>query len=406
MCKASRLFSPIKVCREDYQKAFGSEQCAQRPPHPSLALAGCTGYKGSTDSPTRTCEAEVACVLSPPDVPIHLTIHADYHSGFFAKLHSTLNQIEVAQALGFRPLVQWSRCTHHFWASNEHWMVDHYYSANHGSNIFEYFFEPVGRASPDDVIVQLSRRQAQHLHHGSLEGYRGRSIFAYYYGRYRSKHDRAGVRFDESWFLDQRTRAAKVIAEHIRFRPHMIEAAITAAADLGLADNWKNVIGIHVRSTDKHTSQAVQAESYYKYLDAYIKARPDAIIFVATDAAASLELIIRRYGRERVKSQANVLRRPGNAFLDRSLPAYEKGYQVCLDALLLSRCDVLLMSSSHVAEFAVYFSPGLRLHRKSWHLEYQRGYATLGDKMTPVDVRTPDAPYGIVEPEFFKLLDD
>ena len=89
--------------------------------------------------------------------------------------------------------------------------------------------------------------------------------------------------------------------------------------------------------------------------------RPDGIIFVATDSDDNLNVMTRRYGT-RVRSQANVLRHPGNAFLDRSLDPYKKGMQVLLDAVLLSRCDVLLMASSHVSEFAVYLSPSLRLH--------------------------------------------
>jgi len=46
--------------------------------------------------------------------------------------------------------------------------------------------------------------------------------------------------------------------------------------------------------------------------------------------------------------------------------------QVLLDMLLLARCDYLLHSASGVAEFAIYWSPGGRLHEQSVHLQYSK----------------------------------
>ena len=44
---------------------------------------------------------------------------------------------------------------------------------------------------------------------------------------------------------------------------------------------------------------------------------------------------------------------------DRSLPPYEKGEDVLVDALLLSKADFLLKTASGVAEFAMWAAPAL-----------------------------------------------
>ena len=136
-----------------------SASCFQRPAHPELNITNCT-YKGSLRGKMRSCiAAEFECPTSASRKNvIFLAIHADYHSGFFAKLHSTLNQIVVAETLGFHPYVQWAACTHHFWAAFDEWKVDHYFDGSRGSNIFEYFFQPLYAPSrSDSIVIELSR---------------------------------------------------------------------------------------------------------------------------------------------------------------------------------------------------------------------------------------------------------
>ena len=76
----------------------------------------------------------------------------------------------------------------------------------------------------------------------------------------------------------------------------------------------------------------------------------------------------------RVRYRKDVLRHESNvAFMAASAARwsnYQKGEDVLLDALLLSRCDFLLHAASGVAEMAIYWNP--RLHNDSVHLQYRK----------------------------------
>ena len=157
-------------------------------------------------------------------------------------------------------------------------------------------------------------------------------------------------------------------------------------------------------------------EAYFPWIDAWLAAHEDALVFVATDEAAYHARIVRRYGAWRARGgarargggrvvsagagyhSANVIadaaargggwakggevrhaartatraipidlphRSPANL-----PPISSPDAQVLLDALLLARCDFLIKSASAVAEFAIWVRvacpppPRRRRHRR------------------------------------------
>ena len=127
-------------------------------------------------------------------------------------------------------------------------------------------------------------------------------------------------------------------------------------------------------SQDKKISiggEIVPPDRYLPYIEAFLHARPNATLFVATDSTEFVLWFRLRYGTRLIVRDAQ--RRPGNVFLDTSVSAYKKGHDVLLDALLLSRCDSLLKSSSSVGEFAIYFN--MSLHAHSLDLQFEQHYA-------------------------------
>ena len=62
-----------------------------------------------------------------------------------------------------------------------------------------------------------------------------------------------------------------------------------------------------------------------------------------------------------------------------SSSGYDKGLQVLLDALLLSKCDYVLISASAVSEFALWVRPHLWTH----HLDLQSVNRFKGQTMPP-----------------------
>lgn len=133
---------------------------------------------------------------------------------------------------------------------------------------------------------------------------------------------------------------------------------------------------------------------------------PDALIFVATDDRIYLRRLLRQYGRYRASpsSLASVHKversdtqqgrvvfhsmgyETNNVISDSTISSYRKGaevhssptamapavtpcaFQVLVDALLLSRCDFLIKTTSAVAEFAIWVN--LALHHA--HIDLQK----------------------------------
>ena len=83
---------------------------------------------------------------------------------------------------------------------------------------------------------------------------------------------------------------------------------------------------------------------------------------MATDQSQFIDQMRDRYG-DRVLS-LNAMRSQGftNTFQKSGGRNYQKGEEVLMDCLLLSRCDFLLKCTSAVGEFAMYFNPDLKCY--------------------------------------------
>ncbi|MFT7530130.1 MAG: hypothetical protein ACI9FD_001134 [Gammaproteobacteria bacterium] len=126
------------------------------------------------------------------------------------------------------------------------------------------------------------------------------------------------------------------------------------------------VLGIHMRGTDKGAANAppalmkvIKPRACFSHIDDYTKQNGRCKIFVATDQQQFLDQLKTRYGDRIVSYDAIRASDDRNPFdVDRN-DGYQKGEEVLIDCLLLSRCDYLLKCTSAVGEFAMYFNPSL-----------------------------------------------
>jgi hypothetical protein len=145
---------------------------------------------------------------------------------------------------------------------------------------------------------------------------------------------------------------------------------------------------VHLRGTDKVVRPKVPPEAYFPFIDAYLHShKEDGLIFVATDDRGYMRRLGARYGfadgplaREGRDGGGRIVSRGlgyteadaswgGQADAvtwhqqtrrsDHARSGYTKGLQVILDALLLSKCDFVLISASAVAEFSLWIAPRL-----------------------------------------------
>lgn len=299
-----------------------------------------------------------------------LIIRINHHgAGFFAYFTFALNQLKYAERRGLRPVVDFGP-----YSANG---PNPYYDPDHGDNIWDYFFEPVEGptyrevlamvADPDDPLgpedlTSLSIEDLWFMHQHDPQ-----SLFGYPYGFYRYK-----LRYDADWFGKNRREANRLIRKYVRLKPSVLDEVDHFVERHMLGHP---VIGVHVRGTDKGAAGCMPAmrdivppEEYVPEIDAYLRDHPGGRVFVATDQRQYIQFLREYYGD--IVLSYDSLRSSDNRapFELETAGNYRKGWDVLIDALLLSRCDFLLKCSSHVGETALWFNPEL----ESIDMNYKR----------------------------------
>ena len=304
------------------------------------------------------------------------------NAGFFACLTFALNQLRYAEEHGLHPVVHFGKASGSDQVGRDG--LNAFYDERFGTNSWDYYFEPVAGYTYESIERMISDPEAR-LSSGQIVSLdddalwalhfdEPRSMFTYPYGCNASI---AASSEPEAWYEDQRARARTLLERYVRVKPH-----IRDAVDRYWAEHLRDahVLGIHMRGTDKGNRDArtgkvvakvapdnltriVRAEEYFFCIDAYLEENPDARMFLATEQGEFVEAVRKRYG-ERVLSR-KCIRGKGfgigsNPFQLRDDRGYEKGEDILIDCLLLSRCDFLLKCTSAVGEYALAWHEQLR----------------------------------------------
>ena len=285
-------------------------------------------------------------------------------AGFFAYVLFALNQLLLCRKHGVLPFVDFGRCTvnghDHFASGGRNLYHSANHSASHGSNMWDYYFEPVSvyrEGAPGYEVRTLPSKMLWRLHHTNRK-----SIFAHYYGAFADK--RHG--YDAAWFRTMRYRAHSVLSQYVRVRRH-IQDKVDSFWTTHM--RGRPVLGVHVRGTDKQSEIAgdvVPPQHYVPHIERFLALNLNASIFVATDSPAFLSWLRNRYPAQLVARSA--LRSERNAFLDSSLTdTYRKGEDVLIGQLrpatLSAQCCT--HKHAHTAHAPVSFSSALASYRRA-----------------------------------------
>ena len=315
-------------------------------------------------------------------------------AGFFAFVLFAINQLRFADEHGLTPYVDFGECTtngeDHFASGG----ANLFYDARLGPNMWDYYFEPVSDYRPGDpgVVHRLSSTEMWRLHHKHPE-----SVFAYPYGMYK-QIARATPADRAAWYRTMRTRAHGILRRHVRVKRSILDEADREWAALlarrgGGGGGDGPILGVHVRATDKEKKiggDIVRPSSYYRHIDACLREAPSTAIFLATDSPSVVAEMRARYpGRLLVRGLA---RSEKNAIFDTAArtatAGSRQGRDVLIDAILLSRTDGLLKSSSAVSEFAAWYAGEALLDRTA-DLQFEE---PDGPPLRAVCGRRPDRP--------------
>jgi hypothetical protein len=237
-----------------------------------------------------------------------------WHAGFFSNFCAVMNHLEICEQNNLTPVVYWHKESRYFIPEG----------FNGSRNAWEYYFEPVSA---------LKHIPGDQIHWDFFTG---------------------STLFGEKSIYNVREKAHRLIKKYIKVNA-IVQKKVDDFYNTYLAG--KKVIGIHYRGTDKcEEVKQVPFETYIEEINKYA----DYQIFVASDDQKFIATIKQLY-KERVVAY-NCCRSSDGKPIHRYKPENAQsmaqlGEDVLVEALLLSRCELLIHSLSNVSTVALYFNP-------------------------------------------------
>ena len=196
---------------------------------------------------------------------------------------------------------------------------------------------------------------------------KGDNAWEYYFDQL-CELDSSGVFLCNSHVIPPREYATRVMMNKLINKHVRVKEDILNEVDALTKDFNDDTLGVHIRLTDKHnctrfgepeTGKPIEVGIYTKHIDAYLEKHPEARVFLATDDANCLKDLIGIYGTKLIYKDA--IRSTGEKSIHHDLKGnnYQKGRDVLVDCLALSRCNHLIKGISNVALAAMFFNMDL-----------------------------------------------
>jgi len=258
----------------------------------------------------------------------YVIMKGQYGMGFFGEFMSALGALHIYEKGG----VGNYRLTG---VAIDYGTTGTYYDPTHGANWWEYYFEPVnvGQSAGAQIVTTVNGGEIEHDLARRIE------------------------------FGVPRKEAYQLIKKYIRLKP-FIKEKISQYVKKSFGKG--KVIGVHFRGTDKyHESPIAPFEEVAAHVDQAIvdfeKGHTKGIkIFVATDQQDFLDYMCERYPSKVIYYEESTRSMDGKPVHTSFLPNnYKKGEDALLDCLLLSKCDILIKTSSNLSLCSAYFNPNI-----------------------------------------------
>jgi hypothetical protein len=203
-----------------------------------------------------------------------------------------------------------------------------YYDNNYGKNVWEYYFENINIFDNNQT--------------GNLSDYI--ELFEY----------------DD---LNFRQSMNHLINKYVKIKPFILDIIDN------LVKTDDNVLGVHIRKTDRYlpqlhglneTSIPLDNEIYFKHIDDNLKYFDK--IFLASDDTETINIFIEKYG-DKILYNKECFRSNGDVSIHahyKNISGFKKGLDVLIDCLCITRCKYLIKSTSNVSSTAQFFNLNLK----------------------------------------------
>jgi hypothetical protein len=218
-----------------------------------------------------------------------------------------------------------------------------YYDPLYGDNWWEYYCEPICLGSPKNAFI----KSWIELPPCPME------------------------------FHTNRKETNYIISKYIKVKPHILQKVDNIVA----SQFTSYMIGIHYRGTDKVTeAHKVDYNTMANAISEFIISQNlrQFKIFVATDEENFLEFMLKKFPN-RILCYEESYRSTNDApiHFNESLNPYKKGEDAFIDCLLLSNCDHLIATCSHLSLCSTFFNPELSVrvlnnYKKQIQLEVKK----------------------------------
>lgn len=201
-----------------------------------------------------------------------------------------------------------------------------YYDPSRGPNWWTYYFEPICQGEIKNATIVYPTKEQYSA------AWRERSKLS-------------------------RETAAQVVKKYIRIKPHIQQKIDTFAVQYFL-DHY--MIGVHYRGTDKNKeAPRIDYETVFEEIEKSIPQKKPYALFIATDEADFLKQARKRYPNRVVAIEAHRSDSGGLGVHFANKNNYILGEEALMDASLLSKCDLLIRTSSNLSLWSTYFNPDL-----------------------------------------------
>lgn len=203
-----------------------------------------------------------------------------------------------------------------------------YYDPNYGPNWWEYYFEPVCIGNEENTIPFYTPNGPEGIDCAML-----------------------------TEFTLKRKHCHQLLSKYVRLKPHM-ESKINNFAQMHFSECY--VIGVHYRGTDKVVESP---RASYQIMEQHILNVINTMkpirykIFVATDEQAFIDYLKVAFPVQVCFYEDAIRSSTKEPIHMQKISGYKKGEDAIIDCLLLSRCQILIKTSSNLSLFSTYFNP-------------------------------------------------
>lgn len=216
-----------------------------------------------------------------------------------------------------------------------------FYDAKHGTNWWEYYFEPINIGTLDNDIIEFKEYK--------------KIIFSFF-----------------AQLKMERKKGHQLITKYIKVKPH-----IQKKVDAFIQEHFDGapIIGIHYRGTDKSLeAPLVKFETVGVFISNELEQNKIAKIFVATDDENFLTYMYKTFPGKIIALNAIRSKNGNPIHTDTNQDPYQKGEDALLDCLLLSKCSKLYKTASNLSDASIKFNPTIPVVNISQHFTEQTRY--------------------------------